>query len=246
MLSELWNSSPENRFYMIVMLSYLPIMIFSIFVSYGVNSSFNKYSGVRLRCGLTADQIARQIMNSNGVYYPIVKIRGSLTDNFNPETETVSLSSTVYGSTSVAAAGVACHEIGHALQYATKYPLITFRSKLVPVVNFANKLLGPMIIIGCIFGLFTAYGAVGNIFVYAGLILFGLSMLFSLVTLPVELDASRRALKALSDGGYVEGDEKAMAKSVLRAAALTYLAGLLVSTWQFMRFLAIFLMRNRD
>ncbi len=246
MLSELWNASPENRLYIIVMLAYIPLMIFTIFVSFGINNSFSKYSGVRLKCGLTADEIARRILENKGVRYHITRISGNLTDNFNPTTKTVSLSSTVYSSDSVAAAGVACHEIGHALQYATGYPLINLRTRLVPVVNFANRLLGPMVLIGCFLGLFTAAGLLGNVFLYAGLILFGLSLLFSLVTLPVELDASRRALKELRSGGYVDGEEASMAKSVLRSAALTYVAGLLVSTWQFLRFFAIFLMRNRD
>lgn len=243
----LWTySSGEYRLYIIVCLLFIPLTIAGVIAQIKVSSTFNKCN-VRASCGLTAAQVARTVLDRNGLHnVQIVRISGHLTDNFNPKTNVLSLSQSVYGSTSVSAIGVACHEAGHAIQHAQKYFFSSLRIKLVPIVNFTNRALFPVLLIGMLFGFASPYTLVGRIIIYAGCVMFGASMLFSLVTLPTEFDASRRAQAALRTG-FLTNDEAVMSRKVLTAAAMTYVVSFLMSLIQFLRFFALLLMsRRRD
>ncbi len=240
-----WNSLDiEMKFYIIFIAAYVLLTIFGVVASVKVNSTFSKYAAVAASCGLTADQIARRILDENGCQtVKIARISGNLTDNYHPTNKVLSLSQSVYGSRSVSAIGVACHEAGHAVQHAKGYFFSSLRLKLVPVVNFANKMLMPLMLIGFILG-FGSYLSIGRIFIWAGVIIFGLSLLFSLVTLPTEFDASRRAQRFLKDD-YFSSKEAAMSRKVLTAAAMTYVVSFLMSLLQFARFLFLLLMSRR-
>lgn len=232
--------------YIIVSALFIPILIVGVVANVKVNSTFAKYSKVDSNTGLTAAEAARRVLDSEGLTdVAIVRIRGNLTDNYNPSTKVLSLSESVYGSTSVAALGVACHEAGHAVQHSKKYLFSTLRTKLVPILNFANTFLWPLFIIGVIFGFMGTFGIIGDVFIIIGLVIFGGSLLFSLVTLPTEFDASKRAIRVLSDG-YMSGEELKGAKKVLTAAAMTYIASFMMSALHFLRILAMFFMRRRD
>ncbi len=247
LLRDFWlGFSPEYRFYLVVVALFIPLTIAGVVAQIKVSSTFNKCN-VRADCGLTAAEVARNILDRNGLYsVQIVRIAGHLTDNFNPSTNVLSLSQSVYNSTSISAIGVACHEAGHAIQHAKKYFFSSLRIKLVPVVNFANRALFPLLLVGMLFGFASPYTLVGRIFIWAGIIVFGLSMLFSLVTLPTEFDASRRAQKELKEN-FFSSEEAAMSRKVLTAAAMTYVVSFLMSLIQFLRFFALLLMaRNRD
>ena len=248
-MAELWASFDfAEKLYTITILSFIPIMIAGVVASLMVNATFRKYSSPSPN-GLTAAQAARNMLNENGLsHISIQRIEGSLTDNFNPQTGIVSLSQTVYGSTSIAAVGVACHECGHAVQHDKGYVFAKVRLALVPVLNFANRMLMPVMLIGMLLGFLGTsplMGRLGMIFVIAGLIMFGLSALFALVTLPVELNASRRALVTLKNCGAYSSEELTAARKVLTAAAMTYVVSFLLSLVQFLRFLAIILMSTR-
>ena len=250
MIAEMWAALDfAEKLYVITIISFVPIMIAGFAASAAVNSIFRKYSSVPTPNGLTGAQAARAMLDENGLsHVPIQKISGTLTDHFDPRNETISLSQSVYGSKSIAAVGVACHECGHAVQHDRGYVFSKIRIALVPVLNIANRMLMPIMLIGMVLG-FLAYtplmGRIGSIFVIAGLIMFGLSALFALVTLPTELNASRRALQALEGSGMYAKEEIAQAKKVLTAAAMTYVVSFLLSLVQFLRFLAIILMNTR-
>lgn len=246
-LQSYWSQlDTEMRFYLLFIAAYIVLTIAGVVASIKVNSTFAKYGNVRASCGLTAEQVARRMLSQNdcgGVQ--ITRIRGNLTDNFNPTNNVLSLSQTVYGSDSVAAIGVACHEAGHAIQHKRGFLFARLRLRLVPVVNFASRMLMPLMLIGFILG-FGSYLSIGRIFIWAGVIVFGLSMLFALVTLPTEFDASRRAQAALKEG-FLSNEEAAMSRKVLTAAAMTYVVSFLMSLLQFARFLGILLLsRRRD
>lgn len=240
------DTSDAYILYMVVTALIIPVFLLGIIASVKVNGTFSKYSRVDSRTNLTAAEAARKVLDSEGLTdVAIRRIRGNLTDNFNPSTNVLSLSESVYDSTSVAALGVACHEAGHAIQHARKYPFATLRIKLVPVLNFANTFLWPLFIIGLVFGFVGFGGTIGNIFLIVGMIIFGGSLLFALVTLPTEFDASKRAIAVLGNG-YMSGDRLKGAKKVLRAAAMTYIASFIMSVVQFLRLLAIFILNRRD
>ena len=242
-----WQSfSPEYRFYVIVIALFIPLTIIGVIAQFKVNSTFSKCA-VPAVCGLTAAEVARRVLDRNGLYkVQIKRIAGHLTDNFNPTTNVLSLSQSVYGSTSVSAIGVACHEAGHAIQHAQKYFFSSLRIKLVPVVNLANRALFPLLLIGMLLGFASPYTTVGTVFIWMGVVVFGLSMLFSLVTLPTEFDASRRAQKELRSD-FLTSEEAVMSRKVLTAAAMTYVVSFLMSLIQFLRFFALLLMsRDRD
>lgn len=246
-IKSFWLSySPEYRFYLVVIALFIPLTVAGIIAQVKVNSTFRKCE-VPSGCGLTAAQVARRVLDRNGLQrVQIVRIGGHLTDNFNPTTNTLSLSQSVYNSTSISAIGVACHEAGHAIQHAQHYFFAGLRLKLVPVVNFANRMLFPILLIGMLFGFASPYTLIGRIFIWAGVIVFGLSMLFSLVTLPTEFDASARAQKELKEN-YFSSQEAALSRKVLTAAAMTYVVSFLMSLIQFLRFFALLLMsRNRS
>lgn len=211
----------------------LVMLILPIVAQVNVTSTFNKYKKVRNSRGLTADQVARQILDSNGLFYIRVEhVSGNLTDHFDPTANVVRLSDSVYGQTSVAAIGVAAHECGHACQHAEEYAPIQIRTAIVPVVNICSRFWYLAFIIGVL--LFESMPSL----IYVGIIMFAAVVLFQLVTLPVELDASGRALKTLENDSILEADEVPHAKKVLTAAAFTYVAALITSIMQLLRLLA--------
>lgn len=222
----------------------LPAMLFAMWASQRVNSTFAKYKSTRNSRGITGAQAARWVLDKNGLSnVPIEHISGSLTDHYDPTANVVRLSDDVYGSTSTAAIGVACHEVGHAIQHATGYTPVKIRTAIVPITNFGSKLSVPLIIIGLLLS------GMGEIFVtiaYVGCALYGLVTVFQLVTLPVEFNASSRALKTIDETGLLRGEELKQAKKVLSAAALTYVAALAVSLAQLLRFLVIVGGRRRN
>ena len=213
----------------------MPAIIFSMITSISVQSTFNKYSRVRSSRGITGAEAARRVLDANGLYsVKIAPVRGELTDHYNPKDNTIYLSESVYNNPSTAAIGVAAHEAGHAVQHAKEYLPIKIRTAIVPATNFASKLSIPLIILGL---LFSASGMI--VLAYAGVACFAMSTVFQLVTLPTEFNASRRALNALSSYGILSRDELGDAKTVLSAAAMTYVAALAVSLMQLLRLLLI-------
>lgn len=211
----------------------LVMLILPIIAQVNVNSTFKKYKNVRNSRGLTADQVARQILDSNGLYnVRIERIGGELTDHYDPRDNVVRLSDAVYGQTSVAAIGVAAHECGHACQHAQEYTPIKIRTAIVPITNICSRLWYFVFILGIL--LFEIFPEL----VLVGIIMFGAVVLFQAVTLPVELDASGRALKTLETGGILDYNEVPMAQKVLKAAAFTYVTALVTSILQLIRLIA--------
>ena len=221
----------------------LPVLVFGFIAQSLVKNRFEKFSKIASRRGLTGAQAAQAVLNAGGAYnVKIGRVAGNLTDNYNPKNNTISLSDSVYGSTSVAAIGVAAHEAGHALQYAQDYSPIKFRMAIIPVCNLGSK-IGPLLIIfGCIisYGGMVASESLGMMMYLVGLVLFCTVALFQIVTLPVELNASKRALRALEMGGTLDNDELKGAKKVLTAAALTYIAALVTAIWQILYYASRF------
>ena len=210
-------------------------MALSMLASAKVQSTFAAYSLVRSKTGMTGAQAAERILRSQGIdYVRVGHVRGNLTDHYDPKNKVLNLSDTVYNSTSVSAIGVAAHECGHAVQDKVGYFLLNFRGSLVPAANFGAQLSWPLIIIGYLFG-----GAGGTL-VKVGILMFCAVVLFHLVTLPVELDASRRALRLLDENGILVEDEVKKTRKVLGAAALTYVAALAASILQLLRLLILF------
>lgn len=210
----------------------LPAFLFGLYAQMKVSSTFSKYQSVQSSRGVTGAQAARRILDDNGLYdVAVVKISGNLTDNFNPKTRTVSLSGSVYGSTSVAAIGVAAHECGHAVQHATGYTPIKIRSALVPVTNFGSSAGFVILLVGMLFGSYPI--------AMLGVLLYSLMAVFQAVTLPVEFNASKRALATLEASGMLVGEELKMSRSVLSAAAMTYVAALVSSLATILRLLLI-------
>ncbi len=215
----------------------LPFVILSLVASANVNSTFKKYAEVFSRRGLTAADAARRVLQDNGVTnVKIERVRGHLTDHYDPRTNTIRLSENVHDSSSVASIGVACHEAGHAVQHAVGYFPIKVRTAIVPITNIGSALAMPLIIIGI---LLTYYGEQYSIIAYIGIALFSLCVVFQLVTLPTEFNASRRAINAISSNGILDEREIEGAKKVLSAAAMTYVAALAVSVMQLLRLLLI-------
>lgn len=204
----------------------------TFYAQFKVSSTFNRYSKVRTGRGQTAAEAARMILNANGLYHVrIERVGGNLTDHYDPRGEVLRLSDGVYDSTSAAAVGVAAHEAGHAVQHAEGYLPIKIRSKLVPITNFASRGTWILILLGAIF----YYSDFGYMLVMVGIGLFAVTTLFQLVTLPCEFDASNRAMRELRECGWYTGSELAASRRVLSAAALTYVASLLVSVLQLLR-----------
>lgn len=205
-----------------------------------VKSTFNKYSKVASSRGMTGAMVAEQLLRSQGIYdVSIQRVSGNLSDNYNPRNKTLNLSDSVYNSTSVAAIGVAAHETGHAIQHATGYGPLSFRTALFPVANIGSRLSWVFIILGLIFGS-------TNILVDIGILMFSLAVLFQLVTLPVEFNASARALQLLESQGYLYADENRQARKVLSAAAMTYVAAAATAILQLLRLIYLFGGRRRD
>lgn len=201
-----------------------------------VKTTFNKYSKYRSMSGMTGAQAAQRILNAAGIWdVRIQHVSGSLTDNYNPSNKTLNLSDSVCNSTSVAAVGVAAHECGHAIQHAKGYAPLSFRSALVPVANIGSSLAWPLIIIGALFN-----NRMSMTLIEAGIILFSLAVLFQLVTLPVEINASRRAMVMLREQAILGDQELNMTRKVLTAAALTYVAGAASAILQLLRIILLF------
>lgn len=214
--------------------------LISLFAQFLVNSRFSKYSRVRSRSGMTGAQAAERILQSQGIYdVAIQRVSGKLTDHYNPRNKTLNLSDAVYASTSVAAVGVAAHECGHAIQHARGYAPLSFRSAFVPVANIGSQLSWLFIILGIFFG-----GS--HTLIMIGILMFSAAVLFQLVTLPVEFNASGRALKLLSETGILQKDEVSDTRKVLSAAALTYVAAATTAVLQLLRLLRLFGGNDRD
>lgn len=209
-------------------------IIFALWAQIKVSSTFRKYSHVSARAGLSASEVARMILDEHGLNsVRIERVGGNLTDHYDPRSNTLRLSDTVYDSDSAAAVGVAAHEVGHAIQHAENYLPVVIRSKLVPATSFASRFTWIVIILGSIFMMFDAL--LGYYILLFGIGLFAVTTLFQLVTLPCEFDASRRAMASLSDSKYYSKEELSSSRKVLTAAALTYVAALLVSLLQLLR-----------
>lgn len=223
-------------YYYIVLV--IPALIIAMYAQFKVKSTYSKYEKQMSRRGLSAADVTRQILNQNGLQHiSIEQIGGNLTDHYDPRSNVIRLSQSVYYSTSVAAIGVAAHEAGHAVQHATGYVPIKLRNAVLPVANFGSKLAMPLIILGFIMSM--------DPLVNAGILLFGAIVLFQLVTLPVEFNASSRAIATLDSSYILEGEEIRGAKKVLSAAALTYVAATLVAIMQLLRLILIS-RRNND
>lgn len=222
----------------------LPCLLLSLWASANVNSTFKKYSHQYSQRRLTGAEAAQRVLRANGVSgVRIERVNGNLTDHYDPRTNVIRLSDGVYSSTSTAAIGVACHEAGHAVQYATAYAPIKLRAAIIPITNFGSKLAMPLILLGLLFSMFSAYS---DLLIYLGIACFGLSLVFQLVTLPVEFNASRRAMAAISEGGLLTQEEQDGARKTLTAAALTYVAATAVSLAQLLRLVALFGNRRQD
>ena len=222
----------------------LPCVILSLIASSSVNSTFKKYSQQFSRRGITGAQAAERVLRANGVHgVQVSRVAGNLTDHFDPKSNVIRLSDSVYSSTSTAAIGVACHEAGHAVQYAQSYGPIKLRAAIIPVTNIGSKLAMPLILIGL---LLAAFENLSFTFVYLGIACFGLSLVFQLVTLPVEFNASRRAIRAIEDGELLTAEEQRGARKTLTAAAMTYMAATAVSLAQLLRLVVLFGRRRND
>lgn len=207
-----------------------------------VRGTFNKYSQLRSMSGMNGAQVAQRVLQAAGIYDVQVRhVSGSLTDHYDPRTKTVNLSDPVYNATSVAALGVAAHECGHAIQHAKSYAPLSIRSALVPIANFGSMLAWPVILIGLLFNTRSS-----GLIIDIGILLFSAAVLFQLVTLPVEFDASRRALVMLRTQGILADDELKYTRRVLKSAALTYVASAAAAILQLLRIILITNARRRD
>ena len=218
----------------------IPALILSMWAQFRVSSTFSRFSKVRASSGMTATQMAEQLLHAEGVYdVSVERTRGNLTDHYDPKNMVLRLSDSTADSTSVAALGVAAHEAGHVLQHRDGYAPLMLRTAAVPVVNIGSNLSWPLFLVGLIVS--------WEPLVYAGIALFALAVLFALITLPVEFNASKRALAALEANGYLQpGEEMRGAKKVLSAAAMTYVASAFMAIMQLLRLLAIAGSRRDD
>ena len=223
--------------------TYLLVIIgalLSIFASAKVNSTYSKYSRIRSASGLTGAETAERILHSNGIYdVSIERVAGSLTDHYDPGKKVLRLSDSTYGANSVAAVAVAAHECGHAIQHKEAYLPLKIRSAIVPVANFGSQLGIPIILIGLLLGS-------NQVLIQIGIWLFSLAVLFQVVTLPVEFNASHRALNQLECTGILGSVETGQSKKVLSAAAMTYVAAAATAILQLLRLILLFGRRNDD
>lgn len=217
----------------------IPAMLFALWAQAKVSSTFNRYSAQRTRNGMTGAQAAEAVLRACGVQgVRIERVGGNLTDHFDPRAGVIRLSQSVYDSPTVAAVGVAAHEAGHAAQYAEGYGPIKLRNAIIPVTQIGSSLAWPLLIIGLLFNYESLF--------FAGILFFMLAVVFQLVTLPVEFNASARAISVLGEGGYLSPEEMPGAKKTLSAAAMTYVAALAVSIAQLLRLLLLFGGGRRD
>ena len=224
-----------NNIYVILL---IPVLLLSVWAQAQVSGSFRRYSRVANRRHLTGAQAAEAVLRSHGIYdVPVRSCQGNLTDHYDPRDNTIYLSENVYAASTVAAVGVACHEAGHAVQYAVGYGPIKVRSAIIPVTQFGSRFSFVLLLIGLLL--------YSQPLFLVGILLFSLTTVFQLVTLPVEFNASHRALETIEGQGLLDGEELDGAKKVLRAAAMTYVAALLMSALQLLRYVLIFLGRDR-
>lgn len=217
----------------------IPGLILGLWAQSRVNSAYQKYSRVATRLGQPASAMVADLLRRNGNYAVSVgRVSGNLTDHYDPRTEKLNLSDGVYGSSSIAALGIAAHEAGHAMQKKEGYAPLKLRTAVVPMVNIGSSLSTPLFMLGLIFS--------WQPLVYVGIALFSLSTIFALITLPVEFDASRRAVDMLTSAGYVTGEEERGVRKVLNAAALTYVAAAVTSLLSLLRLLLIARRYDRD
>ena len=222
----------------ILYLLFLLTFVFTIVVQFKVSSTFNRYARGSAGVGKTGAEVARRILDAHGLFHVrIERVRGNLTDHYDPTAGVLRLSESVHDRSSASAVGVAAHEVGHAIQHAEKYAPIVWRGKLVPTVNFASRFSWIAIIVGTL--LMYATPVLGGYVAGFGVILFAATTLFHLVTLPCELDASRRALAELELCGWYNDSELVASKKVLRAAAMTYVAALAMSLIQLLRLIGM-------
>ncbi len=227
-----------------IMLISVIFMVVGMIVQARLKSKFSQYSEVPTSSGMSGKEIAEKMLRDNGIYdVQVISVEGQLTDHYNPTNRTVNLSTDVYHGRSVAAAAVSAHECGHAVQHATAYSMLMLRSKLVPAVQISSRLSQWVIIAGL--GLLGFGGGNPNILL-AGIVLFGVTTLFSVVTLPVEFDASNRALKWLQTANITTSVEKEKAQDALKWAALTYIVAALASIAMLVQYILIYLSRSRD
>ena len=224
----------------------IPALIFAAAAQAKVMAAHKEYSQMLSQKGVAAHVVAQQILLKNGIEDVVVKrVNGNLTDYYSDKDKTVALSQDIYDSTSVSAIGIALHEVGHAMQYASGYKMVYLRNFRVKVCNISSVILWPMVIIGLIFNFAVLDGGlIGNIFLWAGIGFFGLSVIFNLITLPVEYDASNRAKKVIKEQNLLTPEEQEGASKVLNAAALTYVASLIVSIMYLVRFLLVVLLES--
>ena len=222
----------------------LPCILLSLWASSNVNSTFKKYSRQYSSRGLTGAEAAQRVLMANGVRgVRIDRGSGNLTDHYDPKTNVIRLSDSVYSNTSTAAIGVACHEAGHAVQYAENYGPIKVRAAIIPLTNFGSRIAMPLILAGI---LMTFLGSFSDTLVYLGIAAFGMSLVFQIVTLPVEFNASRRAMQAIEASNLLTVEEQRGARKTLKAAALTYVAATAVALAQLLRLIVLFGGRRRD
>ncbi len=225
-----------NNLYVILL---IPVFLLSLWAQFQVSGRFKRYSAVTNRRRLTGAQAADAVLRAHGVYnVPIRPCRGNLTDHYDPRDNTVYLSESVYNAPTVAAVGVAAHEAGHAVQYAVGYGPVRLRSAIIPATQIGSKFSFILLMIGMVL--------YSQALFFVGILLFSLTTFFQLVTLPVEFNASSRALETIEGQGMLDGDEFQGARKVLWAAAMTYVAALLMSMLQLLRFVLIFLGRNGE
>jgi len=218
----------------------IPVFIFALICQGMVKSRYKKYSRLPSRSGMTGAQAAWRLLQLNGITdVTIQPIAGNLTDNYNPSSKVISLSEGVYNSTSIAAIGIACHEAGHACQHAEGYAPLTFRNLVIPATKIGSGLGVPLVLIGVIISGYAQNSAIGYYIAMLGLILYSFVALFQLITLPVEFNASHRALKTIKENNFLVAEEYSGAKRVLTAAALTYVAALASSIVTLLRLLLV-------
>lgn len=214
-------------------------LIVAVVAEVKVTSTYSKYSNVKAESGITGRQLAEMIISASGLDVKINVIKGKLTDNYDPSRKVLNLSAENVDSCSVAALGVVAHECGHALQDAKNYKPLIIRQRVIKTTNFVSRLLMPLLIVGLVLDLMTVGGVTGMVFIWVAVAFYGMAVLANLVTLPVETNASRRAMKMLEGFEVLESGELAQTRKVLSAAALTYLASLLLSLAYLLRFLFI-------
>ena len=222
----------------------LPVLILSLIASARVNNTFKRYSEQISTRRITGVQAAQHVLTANGVTgVRIERVQGNLTDHYDPKSNVIRLSEQVYDSPATAAIGVACHEAGHAVQYAKGYGPIKLRAAIIPATNIGSKLAMPLILIGI---LITSFGNLSTVLIYLGIACFSLSLIFQLITLPVEFNASRRALQAIDDVNILTQEERIGAQKTLKAAAMTYVIATLAAFTQLLRLLILFGGRRKN